>query len=113
MGRAAADAIEDEPPARGRERRSDNVLRVASASSPQDVAAAVSHALYDNKKVVLRAIGAGAVNQAVKALAIARGMVAPRGLNLAVIPGFESVSVPDAPGEDRTAITLQVITTEV
>lgn len=52
----------------------ESLLRVKSSSSPASVASALSHAVYDNKTVVLRAIGAGAVNQAVKAIAIARSL---------------------------------------
>lgn len=68
-----------------------SVLRVKSSSSPQAVAGALSQAIYDGQRVRLRAIGAGAVNQAVKACAIARGYVAPRGIDLAFRPGFETI----------------------
>ena len=66
-------------------------LRVSAGSNPQSVASAVSHALYENRKVTLRAVGAGAVNQAVKALAIARGYVAPKGLDLTCKPAFTTI----------------------
>lgn len=85
----------------------ENVLRVKNSSNPQSVASAVSHAVYDGRKVVLRAIGAGAVNQAVKACAIARGFVAPRGIDLYIRPGFETVSMHD--GNDVSAVTLTVV----
>ncbi len=83
------------------------LLRVKSASNPQAVASALSHAIYDNRKVRLRAIGAGAVNQAVKACAIARGYVAPRGIDLSFKPGFETIRMPD--GEDISAMTFMII----
>jgi stage V sporulation protein S len=70
-------------------------LRVSASSNPQSVASAVAHAIYDNRQVKLRAVGAGAVNQAVKALAIARGYVAPRGLDLTVKPGFTTIESRD------------------
>lgn len=70
-------------------------LRVSAGSNPQSVASAVAHAIYDNRQVKLRAVGAGAVNQAVKALAIARGYVAPRGLDLTVKPGFTTIESRD------------------
>ena len=70
-------------------------LRVSAGSNPQSVAAAIAHAIYDTKNVKLRAIGAGAVNQAVKAIAIARGYVAPRGLDLVCKPGFATVDSRD------------------
>lgn len=84
----------------------ESVLRVKGSSNPSAVASALSHALYDNRRVVLRAIGAGAVNQAVKACAIARGYCAPRGLDLTIVPGFDNVNMPD--GEKLSAITLSV-----
>lgn len=70
-------------------------LRVSAGSNPQSVASAVAHALYENRRVSLRAVGAGAVNQAVKALAIARGYVAPKGLDLTCKPAFTTISSRD------------------
>jgi len=85
----------------------ETVLRVKNTSNPQSVASALSHAIYDHRKVTLRAIGAGSVNQAVKACAIARGFVAPRGFDIAVIPGFTTVPV-EGEIKELSAITLQV-----
>lgn len=70
-------------------------LRVSAGSNPQSVASAIAHALYAGGQVKLRAVGAGAVNQAVKALAIARGYVAPRGLDLTCKPGFTTIESRD------------------
>ena len=70
-------------------------LRVSASSNPQSVASAIAHAIYDNRQVKLRAVGAGAVNQAVKALAIARGYVAPKGLDLTCKPGFTTIESRD------------------
>jgi len=70
-------------------------LRVSASSNPQSVASAIAHAIYDKKEVKLRAVGAGAVNQAVKAIAIARGYVAPRGMDLTCIPGFTTIESRD------------------
>jgi stage V sporulation protein S len=80
-------------------------LRVSASSNPQSVASAIAHAIYESREVDLRAIGAGAVNQAIKAVAIASGYVAPRGLRIAVIPGFASVESHDG---DISAIVLHV-----
>lgn len=66
-------------------------LRVSAGSNSQSVASAVAHAIYDDRIVKLRAVGAGAVNQAVKAIAIARGYVAPRGFDLTCKPGFTTI----------------------
>lgn len=86
----------------------DKILRVSAGSSATSLAAAISHAIYDGKPVVLRAIGAGAVNQGVKAVAIAQGFVAPRGISLLMRPGFTTVKLDDA---EVSAITLRVFPT--
>lgn len=86
----------------------ESILRIKSSSNAQAIASALSHAVYDNRKVKMRAIGAGAVNQAVKACAIARGYVAPRGIDLSFKPGFETVDMPD--GERISAIVLHIQT---
>ena len=85
----------------------EDVLRVKGSSNANSLASAISHAVYDGKKVVLRAVGAGAVNQAVKAIAIASGFCAQRGVSLSFRPGFTTVVMP-VKGE-VTAITLRVL----
>jgi stage V sporulation protein S len=86
---------------------SEAILRVKSSSSAASLASAISHAVYDGKRVTLRAIGAGAVNQAVKAIAIANSFVAPRGIVLDCRPGFTSVVMPD--GLEISAILLRIL----
>jgi stage V sporulation protein S len=88
------------------DRDEENLLRVAATSAPSELAAAISHALYDSKRVVLRAIGAGAVNQSVKAIAIAQSYVGQRGLYLTCRPGFATVKMPD--GKEVSAIVFRV-----
>jgi stage V sporulation protein S len=73
----------------------DNVLRVSAGSNPQAVASAIAHSVYETRSCKIRAVGAGAVNQAVKAIAIARGYTAPRGIDLACIPGFATIESHD------------------
>ena len=73
----------------------EDYLRVSNSSNPQSVASAIAHAIYESRQVKLRAVGAGAVNQAVKAIAIARGYVAPRGLDLTCKPGFTTIDSRD------------------
>jgi len=73
----------------------EDFLRVSASSSVQSLASAIAHAIYENNSVKLRAVGGGAVNQAVKAIAISRGYVAPRGLNLVCVPGFSSIESHD------------------
>jgi stage V sporulation protein S len=70
-------------------------LRVSAGSNPQSVASAIAHAIYENGNVKVRAVGAGAVNQAVKAMAIARGYVAPKGKDLVCKPGFTTIESRD------------------
>lgn len=90
-------------------RRNSNTeeMRVSASSNPQSLASAISHAIYDNRSVTLRAIGAGAICQAQKALAIARGFVAPRGFDIAVIPGWANVT--GSRGDELSAMTFRVI----
>lgn len=84
----------------------ETVLRVKASSSPQALAAAVAHALYEDREVTLRAIGAGAVNQAIKGCAIARGFVAPKGFDLTIRPAFQTITMSEG---DISAIVLKVI----
>jgi stage V sporulation protein S len=77
------------------EQPEENILRVAAGSNPQSVASAVAHAIYESRTCKIRAVGAGAVNQAVKAIAIARGYTAPRGIDLVCIPGFSTIESHD------------------
>jgi stage V sporulation protein S len=87
------------------EQKEEDVLRVSAGSNPQAVASAIAHAIYEKRTVPVRAVGAGAVNQAVKAIAIARGYTAPRGIDLVCIPGFASIKSHDG---DISAIVFQV-----
>jgi stage V sporulation protein S len=73
----------------------DGLLRVGAGSNPQAVASAIAHSIYETRTAKLRAVGAGAVNQAVKAIAIASGYTAPRGISLVCVPGFASIESHD------------------
>lgn len=81
-------------------------LRVAGGSPSAKVAGAIVKYLDEGYSVSLLSMGAGAVNQAVKAVCIARGMAAPKGWNLAVIPGFVDEEIDGVP---KTAIRLVVL----
>jgi stage V sporulation protein S len=85
--------------------KDDAMLRVSASSNPQSVASAIAHAVYEGGKCELRAVGAGAVNQAVKAIAIARGYAAPRGLDLVCIPAFQSI---ESNGDKISAMLFKV-----
>jgi len=81
------------------------VLKVSSRSNPGAVAGAVAGVIRQQGCVEVQAIGAGAVNQAVKAVAIARGYVAPSGLDLYCIPAFATLNLN---GQEKTALRLIV-----
>lgn len=81
------------------------ILKVSSKSSPNSVAGALAGVLREKGHAEIQAIGAGALNQAVKAVAIARGFVAPSGMDLVCIPAFTDIEID---GEERTAIKLIV-----
>jgi len=81
------------------------VLKVSAKSSPNSVAGALAGVLRENGSAEMQAIGAGAINQAVKAIAIARGFVAPSGIDLICIPAFTDIIINN---EERTAIKLLV-----
>ena len=69
----------------------DDVIRVSATADVQGTASAIASAFYDKHEVTMRAVGATAVNQAVKAIAVARGFVAVRGVDLVVRVGFTNV----------------------
>lgn len=79
------------------------ILKVSSKSNPNSVAGALANVFREKGNVEIQAVGAGALNQAIKAIAIARGFVAPSGKNLVCIPAFADI---DIEGEERTAIKL-------
>ena len=79
------------------------ILKVSSKSNPNSVAGALSNVLKNTNVTEIQAVGAGALNQAIKAVIIARGYVAPSGKNLVCIPAFSDISIE---GEERTAIKL-------
>ncbi len=82
-----------------------DVLKVSTNSRPKSVAGALAAVLREQGSAEVQAVGAGAVNQAVKAIAIARGFVAPNGIDLVAIPAFVEIKIDD---EERTAIKFIV-----
>lgn len=77
------------------------VLKVSAKSSPNSVAGALAGVLREKGSAEIQAIGAGAINQSIKAIAIARGFVAPSGMDLICIPAFTDIMIDN---EERTAI---------
>ena len=82
-------------------------LKVSSKSNPNSVAGALANAFREKGTVEIQAVGAGALNQAIKAVIIARGYVAPMGYNLSIVPSFSDVTIN---GMDKTAIKLLIET---
>lgn len=80
-------------------------LKVSSKSSPASVAGAIAGMIKDGVPVELQSVGAGAVNQAVKAIAISRGFLSPNGIEIVCVPSFANIVID---GEYRTAIRFAV-----
>jgi stage V sporulation protein S len=115
------DTLETTPPANGstgektlsaspaagipRTRPAIEILKVSATSKPVAVAGAIAGVVRSQTRVEVQAIGAGAINQAVKAIAISRGYVAAGGIDLVCIPSFIDISID---GEERTGIRLLV-----
>ena len=81
------------------------LLKISSKSNPNSVAGALAGVIREKGTAEIQAIGAGALNQAIKSVAVARGFVAPSGMDLVCIPAFTEVELD---GEERTAIKLIV-----
>ena len=79
------------------------ILKVSSKSNPSKVAGAIANIFREENSCELQAIGAGALNQGIKAIAIARGFLSPSGYNLCVIPAFNDVFINN---EQKTSIRL-------
>lgn len=82
-----------------------DILRVSARSSPNAVAGAISGVLREQGRVCVQVIGAGALNQAIKAVAIARSFVEVDGIDAVCIPEFHEVVID---GVARTALRLVV-----
>lgn len=81
------------------------ILKVSAKSNPNSVAGALAGVMREKGGAEIQAIGAGALNQAIKSVAIARGFVAPGGIDLVCVPAFTDIQIE---GEERTAIKLIV-----
>jgi stage V sporulation protein S len=80
-------------------------LKVSTRSNPNSVAGAMAGAVRQAGGVEVQVVGAGALNQAIKAVAIARGYVAAAGIDLVCVPTFADILID---GERRTAIRLTI-----
>jgi stage V sporulation protein S len=82
-----------------------DVIKVSANSRTSAVAGAIAGIVREHKRAEVQAIGAGAVNQAVKALVLATGYLKNDGINVACVPEFADVTIGD---KVRTAIKLVV-----
>ena len=80
-------------------------LKVSAKSNPNAVAGALAAALRERETVELQAVGAGAINQAIKAVAIARSYLRATELDLVCTPSFITVAIAE---NERTGIALVV-----
>jgi len=81
------------------------ILRVSANSRSTALAGAIAGVVRDRSYVEIQAIGAGAVNQSVKAIAIARGYLEEDGIDISFVPIFTEIMID---GKERTAIRFQV-----
>lgn len=82
-----------------------DIIKVSAESRTSAVAGAIAGVIRDHGRAEVQAIGAGAVNQAVKAVAIARGYLHEDGIDVVCLPEFTSVEID---GKERTAVRLVV-----
>ncbi|NOK61690.1 MAG: stage V sporulation protein S [Chloroflexi bacterium AL-W] len=87
------------------ETHASEVLKVSTRSRPSAVAGAIAGVIRDNGVAEVQSIGAGATNQAIKAVAIARSYLNEEGIDIVCVPSFIDVSIEE---EERTAIRLIV-----
>ncbi len=82
-----------------------SVLKVSAKSNPNSVAGALAAVLRERESAELQAVGAGAINQAVKAVAIARSYLKAGQIDLTCVPSFIDVEIN---GNERTGISLAI-----
>ncbi|MBN1580187.1 MAG: stage V sporulation protein S [Anaerolineae bacterium] len=82
------------------------IIKVSAKSRSTSVAGAIAGVVRESGRAEVQAIGAGAVNQAVKAVAIARGYLELDGIDVVCIPAFVEVEID---GQERTAVKLSVV----
>jgi stage V sporulation protein S len=92
--------------AQAKEATSMDIIRVAARSRSTSVAGAIAGVVRESGRAETQAIGAGAVNQAIKAVAIALGYLELDGINMVCIPEFVDVEIE---GQERTAVKLSVV----
>lgn len=82
-----------------------NIIKVSAQSRTSAVAGAIAGIMRDVHRAEVQAIGAGAVNQAIKAVVIAKGYLAEEGVDIVCTPSFVEIMIGD---QERTAVRLLV-----
>lgn len=80
-------------------------IKVRKDSNVNAVAGSIANILREQENIEVQTVGAGALNQSVKAIAIARGYLAPSGIDLVVIPSFQEIQIDQVV---KTAIRLKI-----
>lgn len=81
-------------------------FKVTSSTSPAKLAKAIANSIREGSDgIEIAAVGAGAVNQTVKAVAVARGYLVPCGTDIVIVPSFKDIQLN---GEERTSIVMEV-----
>ena len=78
-------------------------IKVASSSNVSSVAGAITNIMRNQSFLEVSTVGAGSLNQAIKAIAIARGFLTPSGIDIFIIPSFKEITIE---GKEKTAIKL-------
>ena len=81
------------------------ILKVGSKSNPSKVAGAIANIFRENKSATIQTVGAASLNQAIKAIAIARGFLIPSGIDIYIIPSFKDIMIGD---KEKTAIKIRI-----
>ncbi|MCX7683287.1 MAG: stage V sporulation protein S [Anaerolineae bacterium] len=82
-----------------------DIIKVAANSRSTAVAGAIAGVMREKGEVDVQAIGAGAVNQAIKAICIARGYLEEDGIDIICVPSFVEVNIDD---QERTAVRINI-----
>jgi stage V sporulation protein S len=82
-----------------------NIIKVSARSRTAAVAGAIAGVIRESQHAEVQAIGAGAVNQAVKAIVIAKGYLAEENVHIVCVPSFVDVDIED---QERTAIRFVI-----
>ena len=82
-----------------------NIIKVSARSRTAAVAGAIAGVMREDNHADVQAIGAGAVNQAVKAIVIAKGYLSEEGVNIVCVPSFVDIDIDD---QERTAVRFAI-----